>query len=296
MHSFPVFTNMFVIAICYAAIAPLVLGFAAVGLYLFYFAYRYNLMFVSNSTIDTKGRIYPRALQQLFVGLYVAELCLIGLFAIATGSSIGALGPLIMMIMFLVFTALYQIALNSALSPLLTYLPKSMDAEERRLLAEEHEQSQHANGAYDEDGYAYDGSYHNNEKPLPSAPGKSMTASAQAHGLEAPPHKKPNMLLKFLRPDKYTDYATMRRLVPKDVEITYPEGEEDNAYFHPAITNVTPLLWVPRDPVGISRQECAETGQVIPITDDGAYLDEKNKVVWDAQDGRPPIYEEKVYY
>lgn len=39
---FPIYTNLFVIAICYAAIAPLVLGFAAIGLSLFYLAYRYN--------------------------------------------------------------------------------------------------------------------------------------------------------------------------------------------------------------------------------------------------------------
>ena len=49
---FPIYTNLFVIAICYAVVAPLVLGFAAIGLYLFYFAYRYNFMFVSNSNID----------------------------------------------------------------------------------------------------------------------------------------------------------------------------------------------------------------------------------------------------
>ena len=55
-------------------------------------------MFVSNATIDTKGRVYPRALQQLFVGLYLAEVCLIGLFAIDLGTSIGALGPLLLMV------------------------------------------------------------------------------------------------------------------------------------------------------------------------------------------------------
>lgn len=115
---------MFVIAVCYAAIAPLVLGFAAIGLYFFYFAFRYNLMFVSNARIDTKGRIYPRALQQLFVGLYVAEFCLIGLFAIGVGSSVGALGPLILMILMFIFTALYQVSLNNALGPLIEYLPK----------------------------------------------------------------------------------------------------------------------------------------------------------------------------
>jgi hypothetical protein len=226
---------------------------------------------------QTKGRCYTRALQQLFVGLYLAELCLIGLFAIATGTSIGALGPLILMIVFLIFTALYQLALNSALEPLLNYLPKSMDAEERRLLLEERAEHERnvGNGGDQEKG---DGHVTAHKDPGPA------------------PHEKPNLFTKFLRPDKYTDYATMRRMVPKDVEIRYSEGEEDNAYFHPAITNITPLLWVPRDPVGVSRQECAQSTEVIPMTDEGAYLDDKNKIVWDAEGGRPPIYQEKVYY
>ena len=78
----------------------------------------------ANALSQTKGRVYPRALQQLFVGLYVAEVCLIGLFAISSGTSVGALGPLILMIIFTIFTALYQVSLNSALTPLIEYLPK----------------------------------------------------------------------------------------------------------------------------------------------------------------------------
>jgi len=35
---------------------------------------------------------------------------------------------------------------------------------------------------------------------------------------------------------------------------------------------------------------------VIPVTDEGAFLDDKGKIVWDSQDGRPPIYEEVPYY
>lgn len=267
---FPVYTNLLVIAICYSCIAPLVLIFAAIGLYFFYFAFRYNLMFVSNADVDTKGRIYPRALQQIFVGLYIAEVCLIGLFAIATGQSRGALGPLILMILMLIFTALYNVALKSALDPLLTYLPKSLDAEERSIIEQER------NGA---NGEHADGE-------------KGALANVEGHA----PHKKPNMITKFLRPDIYTDYHTMRRLVPKDVAIEYTREGEAEAYFHPSVTNRTPLLWIPRDPVGMSTREVAESSRIIPITDEGAYLDEKNKVVWDAQDGRPPIYSEKIYY
>ncbi|SMQ54220.1 unnamed protein product [Zymoseptoria tritici ST99CH_3D7] len=272
---FPIYTNLFVIAICYAVVAPLVLGFAAVGLFLFYFAYRYNLLFVSNVAVDTKGLVYPRALGHLFIGLYVAEVCLIGLFAIATGSSIGALGPMIMMIIFLIFTALYHISLNAAMAPLLHYLPKSLDAEERRLLEIE-------SGATSE-GDQYAGK-------------EARTATNDAASDGPAPHKKPNFFVKWLRPDIYTDYATMRRLVPKEIGIRYTPQAEATAFYNPAITAEVPLLWIPRDALGVSRREVKETGKVVPITDEGASLDEEGKIVWDRDGGRPPIWEEKVYY
>lgn len=265
---FPVYTNLFVIAICYSCVAPLVLIFAAIGLYFFYLAYRYNLLYVSNADVDTKGRVYPRALQQVFVGLYVAEVCLIGLFAIATAASIGALGPLILMIVLLIFTILYHGFLNTALTPLINFLPKSLESEERRLFEEEMAAE---SGDKEESGY-------NNTELGPA------------------PHKKPGFIKKFLRPDVYTDYATMRRLVPKEIQIRYEEEDEQNAYYHPAITSSPPLLWIPRDPLGISTQEVRETGKIIPITDESAHLDAKNKVIWDAEDGRPPIWQRPVYY
>ncbi|KAK3116217.1 phosphate metabolism protein 7 [Teratosphaeriaceae sp. CCFEE 6253] len=273
---FPVYTNLFVIGICYAAIAPLVLGFAAIGLFLFYVAYRYNLLFVSNAQVDTKGRVYPRALQQVFVGIYIAEGCLIGLFAIGVAKSIGALGPLILMILMMVFTALYQVSLNAALTPLIDYLPKTIDAEERRLLSTENGANGHDfNGVLDKEG--------------------NFGYARPAHPTTAP-GKKVNFIAKWLRPDIHQDYETMRRMVPKDIAIRYTQEEERNAFFNPAITLAAPLLWIPRDAAGISHQEVRDSRASIPITDEGAYLDDKGKIVWDSQDGRPPIYEEVPYY
>lgn len=130
----PVYTNITVIAITYATIAPLVLAWATLAMSLFYFAWRYKVLFVTDTQIDTRGLIYPRALKQLFTGIYLSELCLIGLF----GSSV-AIGPLILMVIFLIFTILFHISLNAALNPLLYNLPQSLMAEEeqRRLELED---------------------------------------------------------------------------------------------------------------------------------------------------------------
>lgn len=247
------------------------LGFATVGLSLFYLAYRYNILFVYDAKIDTKGLIYPRALQQLTTGVYIGELCMIGLFAVAK-----AWGPLILMIIFLVFSALFHISLNKALGPLLYNLPRSLEAEEESHRADLAAVSGEKGGLSNE---------------------KSQSSAATS----SPPdtRKKPNFFTKWLHPEIYTDYATLRSLVPHDfanVDHLYSEETERDAYYPPSVTAQAPLLWVPRDEGGVSREEVAHTSRVIEITDEGATLDEKNSIVWDAEGARPPIWEEKVLY
>ncbi|KAK0631127.1 hypothetical protein B0T17DRAFT_530219 [Bombardia bombarda] len=121
---YPVFTNLGVIAISYSCIAPLILVFAGLGMMFVRFVYRYNLIYVYDSDPDTIGLFYPRALMQLLVGLYIAEICLVGLFALK-----GAIGPLLLMVTFLIFTALVHISLNEAIAPLLDNLPRTLALE-----------------------------------------------------------------------------------------------------------------------------------------------------------------------
>jgi hypothetical protein len=266
-------------------IAPLIMGFSAVGLFLIYFAYRYNLLFVFNSTIDTKGLVYPRALQHLTVGVYIACVCQIGLFGVAV-----AIGPLVLQLVFLIFLILYHLSLNAALAPLFYSLPKSLETEEESLLAIEDARATDAAGTEPLNGKQGSESTTIGEKDTVISKGEAPET------LPATAGKKPSFIMKFLRPDKYLDYYTLRRLVPKNfADIAYsPEAERD-AYYDPSISSPTPLLWIPRDPLGISKQEIAHTSQVIPITDEGASLNEKGKVVI-ANEDRPPIYEEKIYF
>ncbi|KAH8602089.1 hypothetical protein B0O99DRAFT_499765 [Bisporella sp. PMI_857] len=260
----PVFTNIACIGIIYSIIAPLMLAFATIGMSFFYIAYRYNILFVTDSQIDTKGLIYPRALQQLLTGVYISELLLVGMFGIAK-----APGPAIIMAIFLVFTILYHLSINAAFDPLLHNLPKSIDVEEEELLLET--------------GVANVGEA--NEK-------NGQTSVAV-------PQKKVNFLSKFLKPHLFEDYAHLRRLVPTglvDPDSLYDEPTAANAYYPPSVTAEVPLLWIPRDEGGISVQEIAHTSKVIAITDEGASLDEKNKIVWDEEGARPPLWTPKIYY
>ena len=270
-------TNIFV-AITYSVIAPLMLGFAAIGLYLLYLATRYNLLFVYNANIDTKGLVYPRALQQITVGIYLSIICMIGLFGVGQ-----AAGPAVLMVVFLIGSILFHVSLNSAIDPLLHTLPKSLDVEEEALLALE-------------DGITNGVTEHEGKDGVSSATNGTETTTAAGKNLPPPPHKKPNFIVKWLFPTKYTDYFTLRRLVPRNfADIIYSPEVERNAFYNPAVASPTPLLWIPRDEMGISRQEVAHTSRVIPVTDEGAYIDEKGNVRFNEEE-RPPIYQEKIYY
>ena len=90
-----------------------------------YITYRYNILYVYSSEYDTRGLHYPRALKQTLTGIYLAEICLVGLFALRT-----AIGPLIMMLGLLIFTFLIHLSLNNSLSPLLFNLPRTLAVEE----------------------------------------------------------------------------------------------------------------------------------------------------------------------
>ena len=250
------------------------MAFATIGLWLLYLANRYNMLFVYDVKVDTKGLVYPRALQQVTTGIYLAVFCLIGLFGIAQ-----APGPAVLMVVFLIASILFHVSLNGAIGPLLACLPLSLEVEEQSLLSIENGNT----GLDHETGYKNGG-----------VSATSDTAGTKA--LPSAPHKKPNFFSKWLHPEKHTDYHTLRRLVPKSfADILYSPEVERNAFYHPAVASEPPLLWIPRDPMGVSRQEVRHTSHVIPISDEDADFDDKGKIRWNP-DTRPPIYEEKIYY
>ena len=175
---------------------------------------------------------------------------MIGLFAIK-----GAVGPLIIMVLFGILFVLAHMSLNEALAPFNNFLPRTLDAEEEAQQCKEEE----------------------------------------VHFLS--PRSKWESAWKWFHPNLYRDYAALRRKVRRnDVEIKYSEEERYNAYYEPCITSPTPTIWIPRDKWGFSQQEVLATDPIIPITDEGAHLDEKNKIVWDKYDPNLPLSELKILY
>ncbi|KAL7795635.1 DUF221 domain-containing protein [Trichoderma afarasin] len=280
----PVYTNIAVISITYSVIAPLILFWSSIGMGLFYLAYRYNILFVTETNIDTHGLIYPRALKQLFSGIYLAEICMVGLFAVSK-----AAGPAVLMAIFLGFTILYHLTLSRTLDPLLFGLPRSLQAEEELIQLRA---AGNGTGTSIEEGLASNNVSHDDTTGKATQEPKKMPLDASG--------KQGNFILKFLKPWVYADYATLRELFLKEEHLAepmqYADEIEAEAFLPPSVSSRTPILWIPSDPAGLSKQEVAASSKVIPITDEGATLDEKNHVTWDSEGARPPIWEEKIYY
>ncbi|KAG9552859.1 DUF221-domain-containing protein, partial [Aureobasidium melanogenum] len=281
--TYPKFTLFAVIAISYSCIAPLVLGFAMLGIYFLYLAFRYNVFYVLTMAVDTKGDAYGRALQHLSVGIYLAEICLIGLMGAR-----GADGPAKLMVVLLILTAIYQTYLNMILAPLTNTLSDKLMAEnEEEALAQANEEG--ATAPIDVDG--------NGVQPKQIAPysDNKTTNSFVEH------FKRGGFFAPFLFNGSKSNYPALRRQLwdafPGQPAPSIPEETLKHAYHHPAITAKPPKLWIVKDELGVSTQEVKETKKVIDISDESARFNEKGKIEWDEDDVRKaPIWKDRVEY
>lgn len=275
------YANTESLAIVYSTIAPLVLAFAVVGLTFYYLAYRYNLLYVMQPKVETKGEAYLRALKQIPTGLYLAELCLIGL--------VGARGAKIqtgLLILLLVLTALTNLILDRTLRPLELYLGIDTWREaEVPLLADE-------DGLPRDDQQALHIASHNRRLGLtPKLPRRvADTLSAYFDGIaSASRHQVKTWLHNpSTRPTHDDDTAAPNEAT----EHLLTEPELEKLYANPAFVSGTPKVWIPRDAAGFSRKEIeANAGVGIGTTDEGAWLDEWGRVQWGWEDlGRVPVW------
>lgn len=79
---FPVTTLLVVITLGYSIIAPVINGVALLTFFLLYMLYKYLFLFkyTLDDASDTGGLFFPKAITHVFVGMYVQQVCLCGLF------------------------------------------------------------------------------------------------------------------------------------------------------------------------------------------------------------------------
>ncbi|KAL5119525.1 hypothetical protein ACEQ8H_002590 [Pleosporales sp. CAS-2024a] len=271
---FPKYVNFVIIAIVYACIAPLVLGFAAIGLALFYYSYRYQLLYTNQPKVDTKGHCYTLALQQMLTGIYIAELCLFGLFTLRN-----ATGPSIMIAILFVATIIFNYTTNRYFGPLEQFLPADFALEFGN-----DEQAPLLSAA--EEGEA--DALRNTEANVERLTNRARIAK-----------KVVTPVAQFLQPQIYASHTAMKEwLLDGDFDAEdapkYSEDELKKAYLNPVYTSKTPLVWLARDSMGTSKNEHQENESAgIKCSDQGAWIDENGKLKWSTDDFEEvPIFKE----
>ncbi|EME78155.1 uncharacterized protein MYCFIDRAFT_146012, partial [Pseudocercospora fijiensis CIRAD86] len=270
---YPKFTNLGVIALSYSCIAPLVLGFAAMGFFLLYLAFRYHALFTLGTNVSTRGESYARALRQLITGIYLCEICLIGLFAIGVAESKEAIGALVLMVVFLFGTVGWQLWLWGVVRKMEGDFPS------------------HEGG-----GEAFRGSIQGH------ADGKGGNHTPSPSREPTPQRSFADRFKAFLFPE--TSAAHAARMISSNLEVSsrreYTEKEHAEAYIHPAIFRECPVVWIARDEGGLSKREILESreevGEGLEMTDEGAWITPQGKLEWTENPREAPIWEGDVKY
>jgi hypothetical protein len=294
---FPVYTNFACIALIYSIVAPLIIVFAIITFALFWLANRYNMLYVFRFQLDTGGLLYPTAINQTFTGLYVMELCLIGLFFLVQDAAGDAacVPQAIIMIVAMFLTALYQILLNIAFAPLFNHLPVTFE-DEAVLRDEAFERAQARRlGLDDEEEPAAPPSGPDIEMSKLSKPPSRADNAGQfnpaamvqgddswaAHSERAfrskalgrndsnGANEDEATAAQLLRKHKHKDIDTQRKIADAlyggyhdEIEDLTPDERDvlvRHAFQHYALRARRPTVWIPRDDIGVSDDEIRRT-------------------------------------
>jgi hypothetical protein len=234
------------------------------------------LLYTVQPKVDTKGHCYTLALQQILTGVYIAELCLIGLFSLRN-----ATGPLIMIVVLFIATAIFNFTTNRWFAPLEQYLPADLALE-----SEDDEQAPLLSAAEEGEADALRNSEANIQRLSNRArvPSKVVTPIAQ-----------------FLQPHIFASHTAMKAWLREgdfnaDDVPEYSEDDVKKAYLHPAYTSKTPVVWLPEDTMGVSKNEVQENEAAgIHCTDEGAWIDEEGGLKWSSDDfDQVPIFKKGI--
>ncbi|KAI2635007.1 DUF221-domain-containing protein [Xylaria nigripes] len=324
---FPVYTNFACIALAYSVIAPIISIFAIITFSLLWIANRYSMLYVNRLSIDTGGVLYPRAINQTFTGLYVMEVALIGLFFIQEdGQGNRPCTPqAIIMIVVTFLTVLYQWLLNQSFGPMFRYLPITFEdeavlrdeafqrAQDRRLgLVSEDDTKVFEGRQSSRQSSEDDGSDSLKErdsrgnKRVNFNPVKGI-AVAGAWAIRSGKNTYDQTLgkaekgikeaAKFRNEQRKKDLEAQRAIgealyggYNDEIEDLTPNERDvlvHRAFMHSALRARRPMLWIPRDDIGISDDEIMRTRKLsrhIWISNEGTALDSKVRVVY----GRAP--------
>ncbi|EIT78590.1 hypothetical protein BDV35DRAFT_347459 [Aspergillus flavus] len=340
---FPVYTTLASIGLIYCVISPLILVFNVITFGLFWFVYRYNTLYVTKFRFDTGGLLFPKAINQLFTGIYFMEVCLIGLFFLVRDvqGTVACKGQAICMIVVLILTVGYQLLLNDAFGPLIRYLPITLEDEAVRR-DEEFERAQRVrlgllqddelnsdkgqqSGHEEHRGRQTDRATHDIElKDIEASMERGTEAQARRPSLgpkrQSWADRSSRGRSKYFGANSDSSVPTVQQIREKVAEDAEAQGAPTNqvgpalfagihdeledltpeerdqlvqrAFQHDALRAKRPVIWIPRDDLGVSDDEVYRTQRFskhIWISNEYQALDGKCRTIFSRS---PPDFSE----
>jgi hypothetical protein len=276
---FPSTTLLVVITFGYSIISPIINGLAFAAFFLFYMLYKYLFTWVNDQPLssDTGGLFFPKALQHLFVGLYVQQICLCVLFFLAQGSTHkpSAIPEGALMIVLILFTAFVQNTILNSYGPLLKYLPLTLvDRAHNGQTVVEQEAPPNADAP----------------QTLPSSSDIKVTDYAHyadyANGSTSGPVQQPSEVASLPHPDVVDDSAVERAETSSFTDessssacVRPVEAEGATDFSHPAAVEAQRMIWLPKDHLGLVHEiEQDLASKDILYSTEGAEMNSKGHV------------------
>ncbi|CAK5265567.1 unnamed protein product [Mycena citricolor] len=141
----PTISLLATIGFSYSMLNPMINLFALLSFVMFFIAYKFLLtqVFDQPDESETGGMYFPMCMSNLFVGLYIEQICLACLFFLkASISPQTAVVEAVMMLILVGLTAAAHIMINTSFGPMTEFLPMSLATKKMAKRYEKHQQKQ----------------------------------------------------------------------------------------------------------------------------------------------------------
>ncbi|KIY47384.1 DUF221-domain-containing protein, partial [Fistulina hepatica ATCC 64428] len=271
--TFPGIGLITAIALGYSIISPIINGLACFTFAGFYFLYKYLFLWQYQQATDTGGLFFPKAIQHIFVGLYVQQVVLCALFFLARdqNNKASAIPEGALMIVLIILTICFHLLMNGSYGPLINALPLTLK-----------------NKTY---------GYNEAQGSTPESAGRAFTRDSD----DQSPADEADASIKM------KDYVSARNTslgsaannersdddAPLRAAAVHrpPPAEDEYGFAHPAASRPQPTIWIPRDEYGLYRaEEQACLDESVDASSEGAEMSKSGKV--DISAPPPDLYRE----
>jgi hypothetical protein len=248
-------------------ISPIINGIACIAFFFSFFVWKYLFLWQLDQPAsgDTGGLFFPKAIQHIFVGLYIQQVCLAALFFLAPSGKVMG----ILTVVLICLTALYHMIINNSYDPLLHSLPLTLAPRSYGMKGEAQLHEDLPGEDDDDFGGTEESSHQDGGKDKPKNDDENLL----------PPRTAEGIIQSNQGPEPSREYGAS---VP--VEGKRNEGPTD--FNHPASVEPQRIIWIPNDPLGLGEIEAGALNAVgVESSTEHATMNNKGHV---DIDGVPP--------